>query len=350
MPISAVEAFAPALELTKQRMFRPARFSVWWRIAVIGALSGEFSGGSVNFNIPANTQHQNNHLLAMHEQLGAIVGVIALALLVGILVMLALMYIASVFRFQLFDATLTGRYRIREGWSFWRQRAVPYFRLQIWILVVSLAGIAALCGIPLGYIYSLTGGFKHWNNAAILPIIIGVLVLIAWGIAVGVFSVFTKDFIVPMMALEGLGYAEAWHRLRAMIESEKKSYALYILMKIVVAIGGGILFALLMIAVLLIVGIPTGIIAFVVYLTFGAAVKSGAGLVLGITALVLIVLFALLTVFVLAAPLPIFYTAFGIFFFAHRYLPLWNAMFPPAPPLPEAPPAPPAGPEPAPAL
>ena len=60
MPLSAIDTISVALEHTKQHLFRPFRWGQWLRLAVLGFMTGELSGGggcsSGNFNIPTNTQ------------------------------------------------------------------------------------------------------------------------------------------------------------------------------------------------------------------------------------------------------------------------------------------------------
>ena len=69
--------------------------------------------------------------------------------------------------------------------------------------------------------------------------------------------VLTKDFVVPQMALEDIGAMEGWRRLWAMIKAEKGGYAGYIGMKIVLAIGAGIVVGIAGFILGLIFVIPT---------------------------------------------------------------------------------------------
>ena len=67
----------------------------------------------------------------------------------------------------------------------------------------------------------------------------------------------TKDFVVPQMALEGIGAMEGWRRLWPMIQAEKGGYAGYVGMKIVLAIGAGIVIGIVSVILALVVAIPT---------------------------------------------------------------------------------------------
>ena len=77
-------------------------------------------------------------------------------------------------------------------------------------------------------------------------------------LGLGVVHVMTKDFVVPQMALENLSAMEGWRRLWSRVESEKGGYAAYIGMKIVLAIGAGVLLGIVTFLVLLMLIIPVG--------------------------------------------------------------------------------------------
>jgi hypothetical protein len=344
--LSAIDCIQPAIELTKQRLFRPVKYSMWWRIAFLGIFSGEMSSGNgFNLNTFNHASGNANHFAINPGTMVALV--LSLAAL-GLALILALMYISSVLRFVLFDAVLNGRYRIREGWRMWRERAIPYFRLQVLTFVTLLVGLVIFIGTPLGVIFS-RGVFqtKQWDANSIIIAVIGGLLAMAWLFGAGLFVTLSKDFVLPMMALEGVNYDEGWRRLLAMMSAEKKSYAIYILMKIVLAISGMILLSLAAIVVILATLIPLGIVAAILYLAFKAQL-TGAVLIAAIAVLVIVCIVLIFSAFgLLSAPLAVFYPAYSIYFFAGRYEALKNAMTPPPPTEPPSDPLPPSEPLPA---
>jgi len=276
--LSAIDSIQPAIELTKQRLFRPAMYSMWWRIAFLGIFSGEMSSGNgFHFNsmVPTAPSHANHFA----SNPGSIVALVLSLMALGLALILAFMYISSVLRFVLFDAVLNGRYRIREGWRMWRERALPYFRLQVLTFVTLLVGLAILIGTPVGVIFS-RGVFqtKQWDANSILIAVAGGLLALVWLLCAAVFVTLSKDFVLPMMALEGVNYDEGWRRLLGMMSSEKKSYVFYILMKIVLAISGTILLSLAVLVAALAMGIPLGIVAAIVYVTFKAQLVGAVGI------------------------------------------------------------------------
>jgi hypothetical protein len=163
----------------------------------------------------------------------------------------------------------------------------------------------------------------------------------------------TKDFVVPQMALEGIGAVEGWRRLLLMLKGEKGGYAAYVGMKIVLAIGAGIVISIATFMVGLIVAIPA-VVAAVVAVIAGKNVGLDWN-VFTITAAVVAgcILFAVLfyVVALISVPAIVFFPAYSIYFFAPRYRTLSVLLYPPpqsgAPAIPdtlppEPPPLPPA--------
>jgi hypothetical protein len=136
-----------------------------------------------------------------------------------------------------------------------------------------------------------------------------------------VVHVFTKDFVVPEMALENISAIEGWRRLLPMLKAEKGSYAGYIGMKIVMSLGAAVVVGIVTFIVLLIFLIPVG--------GFGViAVMAGktAGLTWNLYTITLAVVMGCVVLAVLlyivsliSVPAIVFFPAYSIYFFASRY-------------------------------
>lgn len=152
MPLSAVDVVSPALQRTKELLFKPFRFAAWWRLAIISLLAGEISGsgGPANFNFPVNTHgHQGgDHFLGLSLpplQLALILTVLVAA---ALLLFILLILLNSVFRFILFDVIVTGRYRIREGWRRWFSDGARYFWWQVGVSLSMMLAFTLFLGLP----------------------------------------------------------------------------------------------------------------------------------------------------------------------------------------------------------
>ncbi len=356
MPISAVDSVSPAFEHTKQQLFRPFRFGQWTRLALVGLFAGEMSsGGGCNFNsfnVPTHTgTTHHDFLLAAHPNWALLAPLIIAALIALPVVWLVLIYVNSRMRFVLFDSVIAKRCEFLRMWRQWRGPAFQYFVWQIVLALIAIAGIAVLVGVPvlgaflLGWI---TAPREHLAGLILGGVFLFFVVMV-WGFLFLLLNVFTKDFVVPQMALENISAFEGWRRLWEMLKAEKGSYAGYggmkILLAIAAAFGVGILAFIAIIALL----IPFG--------GFGAiAVIAGkaGGLtwnVFTITAAVVVgsifLACVMYVVSLISVPVIVFFPAYSIYFFAARY-PRLGALIYPSPPVEPAPPAPmvPPAPEP----
>jgi hypothetical protein len=132
------------------------------------------------------------------------------------------------------------------------------------------------------------------------------------------------------MAFEDTGVAEGWERLLEMMGAEKLAYAGYVLMKMVLAMGGAIIFSIVDLIVILILLIPLGLLALAGYF-----IGKGAGFAWGISTELLLGALGLLVVagilyvvgFVYAPGL-VFFQSYTLEFFAPRYGPLGSKLLP----------------------
>jgi len=152
-----------------------------------------------------------------------------------------------------------------------------------------------------------------------------------------VVQILAKDFLVPIMALEDLDFADGWHHLLAMIGPEKGRFAVYLLLKLVLSIAAGILFSIIAIIPVLLV-VVSGVVAVL------AGRFAGMGWSVTTISLAIILgssLFSLLMYLValVCVPATVFFPAYAMYFLAARY-PTLDALLHPAPPAPELPPVP----------
>lgn len=358
-PMSATGAISPAFERTGKGMFKPFRFGLWWRIALISLLTGEAlsggcgsSGGGNNINIPwpdGDDDSGDSFLALAGPNWDLLWQQWAFWILFGVVAIIALsfifLYIASVFRFILFDAVLNDRYRIRAGWRRWQEPGARYF---VWQVLFSL-GMWVVMGVVLGLPVLLAwsaGMFRHPARHMAILVLGGILlfiVFLAVIIAGAVVALFAKDFLVPLMALENLGIVEGWRRLLPMLKAEKGPYTIYVLMKIVLAIASVVLYGILNVFLFLGFFIVVGVATFAVVMagksgglvwdvyTISAAATAGTVTLLG--------LFYLMAL--LYAPAAYFFQSFTLIFLGSRYPQLDAVLNPPPPsPPPTPPPAP----------
>jgi hypothetical protein len=346
LPISAVDTITLAFQHTRRQLFQPFRFWQWTRLAVVGLLAGEMgSGGS--FNFPTSFPHQTGSSRHFVDQgfpkidpaiLG---GLIATLVVAGFVFVIVMMYVSSVMRFILFDSVLTKECHIRLGWTSRQGPGWRYFLWQLGFTLVTLLGLAVLLGIPAGFAFAM-GWFNPPREHVLALVLSGIVVfflVMLFVVIAAVVHVLTKDFVVPQMALESIGPVEGWRRLWPMIQAEQGGYAVYVLMKIVLAIGAGIVIGIVSLILGLIVAIPAAGLGIIAVLT-----GKTAGLTWNVFTITIAIVVGciLLAVFfylmsLIAVPAIVFFPAYAIYFFAARYRPLSLMLYPLLPPQQEPP-------------
>lgn len=346
MPISAVDTISLAVEHTKQQLFRPFRFAQWAKLAIVGLLAGELgsSGGCnrSNFNLPQHTGTAHSSFPSFGGIDPALIGaVVATLVITGIALGLIFMYISSVMRFVLFDSIIAKECRIRDGWNRRQGPGWRYFLWKLLYLFAMLGCLVVLIGIPLAFAFSM--GWLQHPKENILPLVLGgvllFLAVIIFVVALAVIFVFTKDFVIPQMALEDIGAIEGWQRLWPMIKAEMGSYAAYIGLKIALAIAAGIVVGIATLILGLIIAIPTvglSILAVVTGKSAGLTWNAYTITVAIIVGSVLLTAFLYL-ISLISVPIIVFFPAYSIYFFAARYRPLSAVLYPLPPSSPVVP-------------
>ncbi len=307
-----------------------------------GELSGGgWGGGNYNFNLPSKNDRGDSTLkfLALANPIPErileylpliLAGVAALILLV-----LFWIYVASVFRFILFESVLYDRCEIRKGWRRWQEQGNSFFLWQIGFGLLALAVMVVLIGGPVLLAW-LGGVFREPGRHVVLLVLGGLLLLflfVAIAILGAIVAVFTKDFVVPVMALENVGVLEGWRRVLPMLGAEKGPYAIYILMKMVLAVGAALVTSIASFIVLLILLVPMGIGGVAAVLLGKAAgltwnlVTISAAVLAGLVALGLI----LFVLGMLSSPAMVFFQSYTLHFFGSRYPTLGTQLYPGSP-------------------
>lgn len=181
-------------------------------------------------------------------------------LVVAALVLLALLFAVarSVFQFVFVQVIATDDVRVRAPFTRNFRNGIRLLVFQIAVSVlfaIPVAGIAAL--------FSFGGGPRRLGIAGI----VGLAVLfLLWALLFELVMGFTRQFVVPVVYVDGSSVLAGWSEVWSLIAGEKKQTLLYLLMHLLVGIGVALLSGLLTLVGL----IPVGIVALVVGLAAGA--------------------------------------------------------------------------------
>jgi hypothetical protein len=206
---SAIDAIAPAFETTKRLLFQPFRFRKWARLAIITLLSGEVGGSGNNFgtnyNFPTTPSDTDKDLVSSFfaaqpwDWLMQNLVWVAIIAAAAFGLFLVLLYINSVFRFLLFDAVLSDRTELGEGWGRWQEPGTSYFYWQLGFTVAMGGAFGLAVGLPV-YLAWQAGVFKEPGEHVALLILGGIVLFF---ILIG---------IVIVGAVIALLRATSWYR------------------------------------------------------------------------------------------------------------------------------------------
>ena len=326
----AVDTIGPAFERAIKQLFKPFRLGHWFRLGVVSLLTWEFSGGGFNFpsDWPSDTSEE---LLAGTPAAPIIIG----ASVAAIVLILFLTYVASVFRFILFDSVLNDRCAIAEGWARWQKQARSLFLWWIGFTASMLLVFTLLFGVPAGLAWA-AGIFDAPGEHVVLLVIGGVILFIAFLtviIATMVASLAVKDWVVPLMAVENVGVLEGWRRLWPMVNENKSAYVFFVVMKALLVLGITIFFTILYVIVALMLflfvllpGIVAAIVGQAAGITWSPVTIALISVIGGIAILVLLYFMALVY-----APAMVFFQAYALHFFGTQYPKLGELLTSPPP-------------------
>jgi len=332
---------------------------MWWRLALVGLLAGELHVGGCNFGrafgpLPQSKQGGKVPVPIFHPphidpaRLSQLIGLILMGALAVIVVGFILLYVNSVFRFILFDSVLRRDCSsVGDGWDRWRRAGGRYFlwqlvyQISVGIFFLMLVGIPLMFAASAGWIKDPSAHIGRLAGSAFL--LIAVFLFCAL-VAVAV-QILARDFLVPIMAIEDLDFADGWSRLLSLIRPEPGKFILYLLMKLVLLIGAAIIFGIAAVIPVAAVAVPIVI-----------AVLAGrnAGMTWNVNTISLAVIFGTLALLLLvylislvSVPASVFFPAYAMYFLAGRY-PNLQAVLNPAPitPAPQSPPPIPESPPP----
>lgn len=342
---------------TADLLFRPFRWSIWWKLAVIVMLSGySVAGwGGCNSNWTNNSKSQrvtsssevttqstqydesdtitsgsietskseaedvpitydtvNDWLSSAKQRVGQF-GVI-----IGILVMLMIIWhifwcwVSARFAYVLIESATTHTVAIAEPFKRYREIARSYFLLLVvlgllsWLLVL---GAVWLMGSAFLDLYAkmpdqVLSAFLIQNlwtligsaiAAVVGFIVIGLLWMIAW--------IWVIDFVVPIIYLRNCSLIDAWNATMSIVRSSWLEAVKYLLCRAVINLAVGMLYMLAWLLAIIAIVIVGGLIALCSYLLV-MAIPALMWFIIGIWIILLIILFGGIILFHLLLMVP----------------------------------------------
>jgi hypothetical protein len=347
-PISAVDAVAPAIERTKQFLFRPFKWGTFLKLGLVAIITE-----GVGSNFRSSTSHEGR---GAGHGLGATspfhtpgagwpfhltpqsVLVIAAAVLLAFVFAIFVFYLITRLRFAFFNCLIHNTKEIGPGWRLYSDRASRFFWLNI-VVGICFILLLVLVAIP------FAGGFWrlfHESQQAghfdvlllvglILPLIPVLLLLFLAGFLT---DMILRDLMMPHFALDNATAGEAWRQVRARIRAEQRQFLVYAILRAILPVIASIgLFIVMLLPGLMLAG-SLAAIELGVHSMFANA--TGASWLVGIAIEVFFGViafgFALLAGICLGGPLSTGIREYALIFYGGRYKALGDILYPlPAP-------------------
>ncbi|MGA7523346.1 MAG: hypothetical protein WBW84_12895 [Acidobacteriaceae bacterium] len=333
--ISAADAISPAIQRTKNFLFRPFRPGTYFKLCLVALLTEGTTGGSFNSLPGRHSRQHSTHLASLPPfhitpvEIVAALATLALVALIGLFIY----YLITRLRFAYFHCLVHNIREIRPGWHFYRIPATRFF----WFNVVVYLGFLVALGLILapfaagflGLFHSLRAG-GHPSFGAIfalfLPLIPIILLFALAGIAA---NILLRDLMLPHFALENASVVSAWNAVWSRIRVEKAGFFVYALLRVVLPIAGaiGIVIVLIIPVVLFIIAIvalEVGLHAAFGHAALGIFLEVSAGVIAGVIGML---------VFISAfGPLYTAIRLYALIFYGNRYQLLGERLYPPPPP------------------
>jgi len=245
--LSATDAARDAVELVKRRLF-PFQFDRWFALGFVAFLDqcGR-SGGGVNVpggggGSPGGGGIEKTDVSGVTDWLsghiGLIVAIAVFAMVVVIAFTAVVLWLNSRGVFMYLDNVATGRSDISRPWSEHKEKASSYFAWSFGVSLAALVGILVLLVPILLMAFSLlTGGARL---GPILGIVGAVLFLLLFVLGLSLFSVLLRDFAAPLQMRLGVPCGQALGIAWGLVQRNVGAFVAYVALKIVFAIGAGI--------------------------------------------------------------------------------------------------------------
>jgi len=323
--ISAADAVSPAIQRTRDFLFRPFDWGTYLKLGLVAMITEGFGS---NFQSSSRTGQSSGHGTMTYSPFNippVRVAAIVAASVGAILLAMLLFYLITRLRFAFFHC-LTHRIReIRTGWRLYRTQAMRFFWLNLavgfgFLVVIVLVSLPFIGGFWRLFHESSRGGHPDVGLLLelLLPLIPVVLLLV---IAAILADVVLRDWMLPHIALEDATAGEAWSRVLASIKAETRQFLVYAVLRVILP-------ALAMVALFMVLIIPGFILAGSAA-AFGYGIHSAFADATGASALVGLLIqiffgalgfgFMLLAAICLGGPVSTAVREYALLFYGGRY-------------------------------
>ena len=169
-----------------------------------------------------------------------IVAAVAL-FLVAYIIGLVLTWLSSRGRFMFLDGVVQNRGAVAAPWSEYRREGNSLFVFRFCLGIIAMLALVLILGLCAAIALPDIQG-RHFGGPALAAIAAGVVMFLAFALAMAVVSVFLMDFVATIMYLRRINVIAAWRVFSSsMLAGNAISFVLYLLMKFVIGLVVAIL-------------------------------------------------------------------------------------------------------------
>jgi hypothetical protein len=255
--ISAADSVSLAIQRTREFLFRPFSWGTYLKLGLVALITEGFAG---NFGSSSHGGQSTGHAPTFPSPFNIapalLAGIFALALVAVIACFI--FYLITRLRFAFFHCLINNTKQIRPGWRLYREQAGRFFWLNVWVGVCFLV-VVALAALPFvnGFLrlFRETQQGNQFDAGLLLSLILPLIPIILLLFLAGVLAdLILRDFMLPHFALENATAGEAWSKVRAKIDAEKRQFLAYALLRVVLP-------TLAMVGLFIVLAIPGLILA-----------------------------------------------------------------------------------------
>jgi hypothetical protein len=335
-PLSATDAFTPALERTKA-MLQPFSLKLWLKLGLV-ALIAEM--GMQLFVPPAGgSSHSSSSGIgaAAGGVTPLLVTVLIVAAIVCAVLCLVFLYFGSRMQLVLMEMVATRSTLVGPSWRKAGPKTWPWIGLKLICFLIAIAVVGAIIALPLIYfIRSMPANNMAQPTAAFWGNFFFIFITVFLAVFVIVILLWTlRDFVLSFMVFEDARVRVAITRTRELMRRETGDVLFYFLMKFVFTLTAGLAAELCILAALFVIAIPTGLIGGGFWFALHNSGEFGTLLMyisLGLLGVIALAAFFVAIICIVGAVL-IFYQAYALYFLGGRIPRLGDLLEAPPPPF-----------------
>ena len=235
MKPSVTEPINPAIERTKQILFRPFDLGKWLRLGFcaflmsLGEGGGFPSGGQGGGGGPGGDANFEPVLEWVRENFTLIVTIAIAVFLLFLVLGLVISWLSSRGRFMFLDGVVCNRGAVVAPWREYRREGNSLFFFRVCLGLISLAvvllilGLCALVALP-------DIQDRQFGGSMMSAIFAAIVLFIPFCIVMGFIGTLLNEFVAPIMYLRRISTMQAWREFhRSMFTGRTWTFVLYFL-------------------------------------------------------------------------------------------------------------------------